>query len=364
MRKRFSGNFILTVLALTTGLTTFALGQSDAARLLYDSAATVKTNLDGIRTFPLPPAEFQPWKASDLELATYGFPPHPDKEAHPHGYLLWEKAMMRTKHRWTGEMKQDSSVLIRPLQLSKAQPAQVKSEVGPTTKYSSNWSGVANTNTLTKWNAKAAFSSVTSEFIVPVASPSLGTCNGVQTTVVVSAIDGVLNSETLYAGITSSVDCGSNGVQQQYGLTYGWYPYSGATVIPWTNAGDDIFVQVYSASGGCNPGNVFVEDETTLTYISYQISPPGPPCLVGNSAEFFVEDCCGDPIANYVWEPALAWDFDAKGTEFGPGETSASTYIIEMVDSDNSPISIPVVEGKYSLWLHDTGCAYSGGCTP
>jgi len=47
-----------------------------------------------------------------------------------------------------------------------------------------------------------------------------------------------------------------------------------------------------------------------------------------------------------------------KGTEKGPGATSASTYVIDMVDDNNTQvISYGVPEGKYSVWFWDTGCA-------
>jgi hypothetical protein len=34
-----------------------------------------------------------------------------------------------------------------------------------------------------------------------------------------------------------------------------------------------------------------------------------------------------------------------------------------MADDDYTQvISVPVVEGKYSVFFYDTGCAYTGGC--
>ena len=98
--KRFIGfTFTFLAVALTvaalTGFAPFAAAQSDAARAVYESAATVQTNIAGIRTFPAPAADFKPLAASDEALARYGFPPRPDKQANPRGYMLWERAMMR-----------------------------------------------------------------------------------------------------------------------------------------------------------------------------------------------------------------------------------------------------------------------------
>jgi len=69
------------------------------------------------------------------------------------------------------------------------------------------------------------------------------------------------------------------------------------------------------------------------------------------------------PLANYIWDFALSWDYNLKGTESDPGSTATSTYIFDMVDDDYTQvISVPVVEGKYSVYFYDTGCAYTGGC--
>ena len=77
--------------ALTGGLVPFAAAQSDATRVVYESAATVQTNIAGIRTFPAPVADFKPLAASDEALARYGFPPRPNKQANPRGYMLWNE---------------------------------------------------------------------------------------------------------------------------------------------------------------------------------------------------------------------------------------------------------------------------------
>ena len=75
----------LAALALTGSFTTSVLAQSDAARAIYESAATIPTNIAGIRTFPAPCADFSPLAASDEALAGFGFPSRPDKQNDAHG---------------------------------------------------------------------------------------------------------------------------------------------------------------------------------------------------------------------------------------------------------------------------------------
>jgi hypothetical protein len=55
---------------------------------------------------------------------------------------------------------------------------------------------------------------------------------------------------------------------------------------------------------------------------------------------------------------------------FYPGNAGAATAVITMLADDGSDISYPVFygtagnQGKYSIWMSDEGCAYSGGCVP
>jgi len=68
--------FVATAVVVMS-FTMLATAQSDTAsvKAVYEASATVRTNIEGIRTFNAPPANFNPLKASDEELATYGFPP-------------------------------------------------------------------------------------------------------------------------------------------------------------------------------------------------------------------------------------------------------------------------------------------------
>jgi hypothetical protein len=118
---------------------------------------------------------------------------------------------------------------------------------------------------------------------------------------------------------------------------------------------------------------VFVEDITqqwggmlTLAYLS-------GPGLVGNSAEYIVErpGISGGlaPLANYIFEFFdFSFAYDGAGTLFYPGNAGAGTSIITMVADDGStPISYPTYgtagnQGKYSIWIQDENCAFSGGC--
>jgi hypothetical protein len=346
----------------------WTVAQNDAARAIYESSAVISTNLAGIQTFPAPAADFNPIGASDEMLAMYGFPPRPDKQSDAHGFALWERAMMRAKKRWSGQLKPHPEAISRPAVLSKAQSMQAPG-AGPLTVPSTNWSGVANTNELTKWNAKNSFASVFSQFTVPVVEQAFGVCDShTYWEVTWNGIDGANNGDVLQGGSSSQAFCKNGVASQTYFAWVEWYPSYPIMEVFSVNPGDDMYVETFDTAGGCNPGNVFVEDETTLEFGTFQLQWKSGPCLVGSSAEIVVERPFGDnnkfyPLANYIWNFALSWDFTAKGVKNDPGAVTPHTWLFQMNDdNDTQVVSSSAVEGKDSIYFFDEGCAYTGGC--
>jgi hypothetical protein len=367
----------IVVLASTLALSFIAIpatAQSDAARAIYLSAATVPTAVAGIRTYPEPPKGFNPIVASDEDLATYGFPPRPDKLADPDHRAKWERAMLVAKKRSTTPLHA-LSISSREMMPAR-QPAAAAISAGPSTSSSLNWSGLVNTNTRTTFSPLSSFTSVNSVWNVPVAQPPFGACAGGITgpfyEVSWNGIDGWKNGDVLQGGSYSASDCSGN---TAYLAWIEWYPsYPIVEVFP-INPGDDMYVQTFDTLGGTNPGNVYVEDLTTLTFNTYQLSYVTGPGLVGNSAEWIVErPCCnadGYPLAlaNIYFDFFdESWANLGNGKQFYPGSTSLSTYNVSMVDDgDTQKISVVNAgtggyQGKYSLWFQITGCAFTPGC--
>src|ERR1700678_2523046 len=105
-QSRFAKLAVLVIRGtLVLSLSTLAMAESDAARAIRASAATIATNIPGIHSYAEPPKGFNPVTATDEELATYGFPPRPDQQAHPNEYAHWEHAMKLARIRWNGELK-------------------------------------------------------------------------------------------------------------------------------------------------------------------------------------------------------------------------------------------------------------------
>jgi hypothetical protein len=361
-------------------LVTAAQSDADVA------SATVPTNIQGIRTFPVPPAGFDPRQASDLDLARYGFPPRPDQKADPDHYAMWERVMAAAKIRWNGELKAlpGSGDFRVPGSTLSVEPAAVTAE---TVKKMSNVaaSGVLLSNTLKKWSSKTSFSDIWTIISVPTAQIPFdsGSCfasgsadmievsfAGIGGYIFYSPATGLpLFAPMLQGGVYTEIDCAEG---TNYYAYVGWGTYAAEFSV---HPGDVFYTEVQAS--GPSAGSVYVEDLTTLTYNSYAVSGP---TIAGNTAQWMVaRPCCTNsgnldgmyPLANTI---SISFDgataLNGNGAQFYPGSQATSTYILTMTD-DAADQAIELVnqgtsgfQGQHSLFFQTTGCAYTGGCTP
>lgn len=369
----------LAVLAVTgsllLSLTTLAMAEkNDAIRALYASASDVPTNIPGIRTYAEPPKGFNPVMATDEELATYGFPPRPDKQTQPDQYARWERAMKLAKIRWNGELKTVPGSVRR---MMSALPEAVQPETsGPEQTQTTYASGVIVTSGQKTFN-KNSVDDVIAEIIVPTVEFPLdrtATCTG-QGYIAISAvgIDGfVFNTGNGYgydpqleAGVFEQVGCTGD---LYYFAVVGWQgSYSVAFQV---NPGDAVYASAYT-SGGSNSG-VYLEDMTTSVHGSYSVTSSG---IVGHTANWIVErQCCSDneplPLANTT-DIAFGWGvaYSESGKIFYPGSQATLTQVLNMTDDAGDQTIEQVLQGsagfqgQRALWFDTTGCAAVGGCT-
>lgn len=374
----------LTAIAVTLvsvfSLSTITFAQSDAVGIIYESSSNVPTNIHGVRTFADAPRGFDILKASDAELATYGFPPRPNSATDPDGYGQWARAMSVAKVRWNGQARDMgfSNAPMKPAPRPAGVPAAAATTAAPSSAYSYNWSGIVNTNKLTKWNKNSSFYYVLSTFNIPAAQQSFNTCSGYYDIEVSwNGIDGFENGDVLQGGSLSQDICSNNTVSTAYCGWVEWYPSYPVLCEFNVNPGDDMYVETWSPQGGTTTGYVFIEDITALTFNTYALSWLSGPGLVGNSVEYIVERPGGGiyglyPLSNYIanfWAGSLGYTLAesnlGKPSTAYPGSVAASTYLVDMLDdAGDEIISTPTAQGKYGIYFNDTGCAFTGGCTP
>jgi hypothetical protein len=393
---------VAVVTLLVVSFTTLAVAQSIAAEdrdAIFAAAPKTATSVKGASVFAAPPSNFDPLTASNRELLSWGLPQRPDKASK--AYEHWERGMLAMKAATSsgGAGRTTSSKNVLRVTDVQAQPftSREMMPVGkmpsespaisavPTQVTSYNWSGIAQTNTNTRWNNRSSFTSVDSVFNVPVSDHPFGNvpcANGPWYEVSWNGIDGAKNGDVVQGG---SYDYwyggGCGGAIAYYGWVE-WYPsysilvlYCGANPCP-VSPGDDFWVITYGAPGFSNQ-NVFVEDISQQWSGTINLAWLSGPGLVGSSAEYIVErPCCTGggfnlPLNNYVYDFFdYSFAYNGAGIQSFPGSGSPSTWIFTMYADDGvTPISVPTgygssgYQGKYSIWFADENCAYSGSCT-
>jgi len=377
---------------LSLGCNSLVVAQNDAVRGIYESSANIATNMDGVHGFAAPPASFDPLTASDEALATYGFPPHPDKSAEPAAYAQWAHAVTTAKKRWNGTLRA-RPFHNTPMKTAKS-PAGFSAPSGsntPSVGNSYNWSGAVNTNTVTKYGLSSVYY-VFSEFNVPVAQQAFNGSGGTicdggwDITAIWNGIDGFSGAgggDVLQGGVDSAYYCAGSTKGPFYSSWIEWFP-AGSIYEFGVNPGDDIYVETWSTSS--TQGYVYIADLTTQISATYGLTAPSGTQLVGNSAEFIVErPCCRGsnlyPLANYVgnfW--SYSGDYNFRHVLSFPGSTAPTTWLLGMLDdAGDQVISVPNgvtnwdlkqgltpagLGGKYSIFFQDQNCAHDGGCTP
>jgi hypothetical protein len=303
--------------------------------------ATIALNLAGATAPATPPATFNPLSASDAELLQFGFPHRPDAAVDPAGYQLWAKAMSALKKRIIPELR------VKTIQHRPNMPAQAEQPAfaaANTVAQSSNWSGYVDTNTLTKFNAKSSFSTITAEYVVP--NVSNASCdNGWDYASEWVGIDGWSNGDVLQAGSDSDAYCSGPLTGVSYYAWFEWFPNyeTQITNLP-VESGDDMYVEVQATSA--TTGMVFIENLNLGIGGSINMTAPSGTKLIGSSAEWIVErpgvNGSLATLPNYTadyFSAASALNFANK--LFAPGATE-----IDMVGGAGTVISQPVLLGK------------------
>ncbi len=384
--RKFSATLCTVTLLFASA--SLAVAQDAASiRAIFASAPKTPTSVAGVSVFQAPPKGFDALNASWQDLARYGLPQRPNQQTEPERYARWARAMTAL----ASAKYHPTDVKALPYHSSPAKlitpqtgAAALAVSNAPGTLNSSNWSGVINSNKLTKWNANTSFNFIESVFVVPSAYTPFNACaDGITGPFLMSAwngIDGFNSGDVVQGGIMTYSDCGGP-ADNFYVAWVEWYPsYPELEIDAPVNPGDSVFVETF-ASPGTDTQTVFVEDESQPWSGSFQLSYVTGPGVVGNSEEQVVERPCCVTVSGVEQPYALNnYDFDyfadaigtdGHGTVFYVGEQSTATYLVNMYDDGGTQIISEPVEqgtagnaGKYMLWVSDEGCAYSGGCTP
>jgi hypothetical protein len=325
-------------------------------------AAPLATNLSDVTTFPAPPAGFDPIRAADQDLRTYGFPARPNPFHAPRAYAAWSRMVGAARIRITPVL-QRTAVRHRPMMLA---PRPAGAPLSSHTSYSTNWSGEVLTGPATSFGPNS-FYALWGEFNIPVGEQQYGVCTGgTEYSATWIGMDGSPGAapDVVQAGTESDAACYNGTTYPSYYAWYEWYPgytvnIANFPVLP----GQDIAVEV--GVGSATSASVFMTNETTNQYVAIAFSAPAGTNFVGNSAEWIVErpeiDGVVRSLANYVaqfFADTFSVVHPGVGTAVWGGQGAAGypTTDVTMLQSNN-PVSVATTIGIDALQLHTVGPA-------
>jgi|HubBroStandDraft_6_1064221.scaffolds.fasta_scaffold10837_5 hypothetical protein len=390
---------LLTVVAVLVVCSFPQVTSAQSSAAAFSSASKVPTNIKGVSIFKGAPTGFNPSTATDEELASYGLPARPSD---PETLAKWTTAMNALKNHLAPQVEA-KPWSNKPMIPSKA-PVENATTAGVTSLESYNWSGIANTNKLTKWNNNTSFNFVSSFFVQTNAQPPFGACPGSDGPFYTSTwngIDGATNGDVVQTGTLGYADCGGP-ADTEYLAWVEWYPSypilelsctfdDNPPIICPVAPGDDFWIITYGSGApgsypappypGCGDQFLFIEDITQQWGGTIGLSWQAGQCLDGSSAEYIVErPGVGNPdapfglgaLANTIFDfSAGNYALDGRGTPtFYPGSQTATVWNISMLDDNADQVITTVTAGNAgpqglgSLWYQTTGCALNGGCTP
>jgi hypothetical protein len=343
MKNRLPG--LAVVLALAAPLA------SEAQR---DNPHRIPTNLAGVTAYNPPPAGFDPIKATDEELADWGFPPRPDQTLFPEEYANWVRVRTALKTRIIPHLVQ-TNIVHGPLR-SAGEPESVENG----SLKSLNWSGYVDVNDAKKYGS-SSFTDVGTTIVVPSARQAFNACDGTWdyawSTV---GIDGYKTTEIAQAGVEFDAMCSGGSTSAYYSPFYEWFPNGQVRVtnLP-ISPGDNYFMAVHIESA--TTMNVEIGNLTQGIFFGLDVTAPAGTIIVGNSAEWITERPGGSEseivldnyAANAYWSATAV---TAKGSLSHPG--SSSVKEVSMQDRKGKNISVPTHLGTSAFVVKAEGSAY------
>jgi hypothetical protein len=294
-----------------------------------------------VRTFPLPPAGFDPLKATDQELQRYGFPRRPDVVKEPHKASRWVRAL-RNYPMFTPITPDFKEMPNHRHNLNRRVGA-----VGEANATSNNWSG-----SVLFIGGGDRFTMIAGQWTVPDAySPNPGDGNIYYSSAWLG-IDGDGSSDLMQAGTETN----SNGECYAW---WEWVPNASVQIPNFLVKPGDVISMILDATDSTTAlvsmWNMTSKNYTNFSFVAPTTTPPTT--LVGNCAEAIVErpevggGLTGLPRYGEVYFDECA-AYTANGNQFGIGFGTP----ISMVDDNGRTVSVPTFEGNPQM----IRCTYIG----
>ncbi len=315
--------------------------------IIAQSQNELPTNLRGITSTAAAPEGFDPARASDADLAYYGYPPRPND--YSGNYENWAKAMASAGERITPVLEQ-TNIYHGPMHKIPS-PDETKLE-------SYNWSGYVHFGKAKSYG-KSSYSFVESFITVPTAKQAAGVCTGGADYASgwVGIDGGGSSDDVLQDGIEFDAYCSGKVKETLYAAWFEWFPLSEVRIGGFPiEPGQLFFIDIWSTSP--TSGHAFIENVTKKKHVTINFSAPKGTKLIGDSAEFITERPGVNgglaTLTNYnsqTYTEAVGETFSGIGID--PGNSDP----IIMLDNKGKPISYPTLKTKTSFVMKDEGSA-------
>ena len=223
-----------------------------------------------IKTFPLPPAGFNPLTADAAMLRRFGLPQRP---AGPPALIArWEKAV--------GRPRRFIEPTFRRVEGMRHRPRLRRLREGADT--SDNWSGA-----VVFAPGGSTFTLVSAHWSVPIPNPASPDATPFASSCWIG-IDGDGSNDVFQAGAECDAVNLGIAVARTISLWWEWFPDSAVEItnLP-ASAGDQLSCSLSVTSS--TTGMVSFSNQTTGTATNFEVTAPAGTTLTGNSAEWIVE---------------------------------------------------------------------------
>jgi hypothetical protein len=246
-----------------------------------------KRLVEGIRTPPQLPKDFDPLHATPEELIQYGLPPQPDKTKAPKQAASWERLMSKLPK---FKFVQPKFKILEDHQSSSSTSTEVKAAPEADTHITTrtpNWAGAVLNAT-----SNENFKNIMADWLVPNPYPG-SDVDGTYHSSAWIGIDGWTSSDVLQGGTSQDVTLKSGELTRDIYAWCKWYP---ALPIRIDNvsvsAGDTVNCFIWATSKRTSKKTAYfnIFNWGTWEWSSICLTAPKDTELQGDSAEWIMED--------------------------------------------------------------------------
>ncbi len=300
-----------------------------------------------IRTYELPPPEFNPLTATPRLLLHHGFPTRPDAKAEPKLREMWDAALSRPRTWITPVFREVQGKSHGPALKPGSTRAKVSASKAIANATSSNWSG-----SVAFAPAKRTFGWVAGQWTVPNPhAPAFGIYYASEWV----GIDGWGSNDVLQAGTETEIVDVIITSRQVYAW-WDWFPSGEVAITNFAVSAGDIMYCLICVNS-TTTATVYLTNQSSGVSTSFSITAPKGTTLVGNSAEWVVErPTINGSLASLTDTKAVYFDegiAGLSGTPFTILDLGSGTPIT-MTGNNNASLSVPTIETSQLMkvdWL-------------